>query len=198
MAVSSWACPQKIQPFERTGRVSMDKPTVRSSAPTDGAEPEFDPRDLRNALGCFATGVTIITADGPGDVQVGLTANSFSSVSLNPALVSWSLASHAPSMPIFQDCSHYAIHVLSRQQQELAIRFSQPRDDKFDGLKIQPGLGNAPIIPGALATFQCHNAYRHAGGDHVIFLGAVEKYDHTDGEPLVFHQGQFTDVAPNK
>ena len=65
MAVSSWACPQKIQPFERTGRVSMDKPTVRSSAPTDGAEPEFDPRDLRNALGCFATGVTIITATRP-------------------------------------------------------------------------------------------------------------------------------------
>lgn len=174
----------------------MDKPAALSKPDEDAAPAEFDPRLLRDALGSFATGVTIITAAGPDDVQVGLTANSFSSVSLNPALVSWSLASHAPSMPIFQNCSHYAIHVLNQQQQDIAMRFSQPRDDKFHGLSLQNGLGNAPLLSGALATFQCRNAYRHAGGDHVIFLGAVERFDHTDGAPLIFHRGQFGDLAP--
>ncbi len=156
---------------------------------------DFDYRALRDAFGCFATGVTIITATSDAGISVGLTANSFSSVSLNPALVSWSLSSHAPSLPVFQNCSHYAIHVLCDAQQELALRFAQSRDDKFAGLELGEGLGGTPLLDGALAVFQCSNAYRHAGGDHVIFLGQVEKFEHNQGKPLIFHAGKFGDMA---
>ena len=158
----------------------------------------FDFRELRNAFGSFATGVTIITARGEGadeDVVVGLTANSFSSVSLNPALVSWSLALHAPSLPIFQNCSHYAIHVLRDEQKPLAERFAQSRDDKFAGLDLSDGLGRAPILANSLAVFQCQNAHRYTGGDHIIFLGQVEKFDCSPGLPLIFHAGKFGDLA---
>lgn len=156
---------------------------------------ELDYRALRNAFGCFATGVTIITATSTSGVSVGLTANSFSSVSLNPALVSWSLASHAPSLSVFQNCSHYAIHVLRKEQQELAMRFAQSRDDKFAGLQLEEGLGAAPILSDALAIFQCANSYRHAGGDHVIFLGEVAEFEQNSGDPLIFHGGKFGDLA---
>ncbi|MGI9366908.1 MAG: flavin reductase family protein [Rhizobiaceae bacterium] len=118
----------------------------------------FDSKLLRNALGSYATGVTIITADDGNGIRAGLTANSFSSVSLNPSLVSSSLANHAPGMPIFQDCSHYTINVLKREQEDLENRYSQPRDNKFDGVKLTQGLGNSPTMTGALATFQCRNA----------------------------------------
>lgn len=168
--------------------------TLQNTTNTESS-PDFDPKILRNALGSFATGVTIITASDDNGVRVGLTANSFSSVSLNPALVSWSLANHAPSMPIFQGCSHYTIHVLKREQKDLAIRFSQPRDDKFDGLELSLGLGNSPVLTDAMATFQCRNAYRHLGGDHIIFLGAVEQFHVGEGEPLIFHAGSFCDLA---
>ncbi|MEP0944506.1 MAG: flavin reductase family protein [Rhizobiaceae bacterium] len=158
----------------------------------------FDYRALRNAFGSFATGVTIITARGEGsdnNITVGLTANSFSSVSLNPALVSWSLASHAPSLSIFQNCTHYAIHVLRDEQKHLAERFAQSRDDKFNGLGLKDGLGGAPILADSLAVFQCQNAHRYTGGDHIIFLGQVEKFDCNAGRPLVFHAGKFGDLA---
>ena len=158
------------------------------------ANAEFDYRALRDAFGCFATGVTIITArhkTATEDVMVGLTANSFSSVSLNPALVSWSLAAHAPSQPIFQNCSHYAIHVLRTDQQDLAERFAQSRDDKFAEMELTFGLGEAPILPRCLAVFQCRNSYRHVGGDHIIFLGQVEKFECQTGSPLIFHAGKF-------
>lgn len=158
----------------------------------------FDYRALRNALGCFTTGVTIITATSADGVSVGLTANSFSSVSLNPALVSWSLGNHSPSLPIFQNCSHYAIHVLSDQQQELAGRFAQSRDDKFEGLDVTAGLGGALLLSNALAVFQCSNAYRHVGGDHLIFLGQVEKFEQNEGTPLIFHAGKFGNLAGEK
>ncbi len=156
---------------------------------------EFDYRELRDAFGCFTTGVTIITAAGANDVMVGLTANSFSSVSLNPPLVSWSLAAHAPSLPVFLNCSHYAIHVLGCDQQSLAERFAQSRDDKFAGLELTVGLGDAPVLENALAVFQCLNSYRHSGGDHVVFLGEVKKFSFQTGKPLVFHRGKFSDLA---
>ncbi|NKB52844.1 MAG: flavin reductase [Rhizobiaceae bacterium] len=166
--------------------------------PAEKSPPEIDPRLLRDALGSFATGVTIITAAGDNGLRIGLTANSFSSVSLNPALVSWSLASHAPSMPIFQNCSHYSIHVLRRDQEDLAIRFSQSRDDKFEGVQVIEGVGGAPVLADCLANFQCRNAYRHAGGDHIIFLGAVEKFELGEGAPLIFHRGKFGDIKPQE
>ena len=167
----------------------------RDAGESQANEHALDLLQLRNALGCFATGVTIITASGADGKRVGLTANSFSSVSLNPPLVSLSLSLHSPSLAVFQDASHFAVHVLAREQEDLAARFAQPADDKYAGLGMTEGLGGAPLLGGAVARFQCRNAYRYYGGDHVIFLGSVETFDSAPGDPLIFCRGQFGDLA---
>lgn len=171
-----------------------------SDAPKHPADPanEFssdnsaiDPRDFRKALGTFATGVTIVTAMASDGKPYGVTCNSFASVSLNPPLVLWSLGTFSQSLPIFQNASHFAINVLGASQQALASQFAQPRDDRFSGVSWTPGLGNAPLIAGSVANFQCRAANRYYGGDHVIFLGAVEFYAYSRREPLLFARGSF-------
>jgi flavin reductase (DIM6/NTAB) family NADH-FMN oxidoreductase RutF len=176
----------------------MSDPASKTSGNIDtdgssGTDGTIDPRALRNALGCFTTGVTIITAMNEAGKKAGLTANSFSSVSLNPPLVSWSLALYAPSQPVFQDSSHFAVHVLARDQEDLAMHFATPSDDKFAGVETVEGLGQAPLLAGTLAIFQCRNAYRYYGGDHIIFLGNVEKFESREGAPLLFCRGAFGD-----
>ncbi len=156
----------------------------------------IDARDFRTALGSFATGVTIVTALAPAGRYAGLTCNSFAAVSLNPALVLWSLRVHSPSMPVFQEASHFAVNVLGQSQSALAAHFGRPADDKFMGLEWEPGLGGAPILAGCVAHFQCRNSQRYYGGDHVIFLGAVEAYAHTRDEPLLFSRGEFGTFLP--
>lgn len=156
----------------------------------------IDPRDFRHALGSYATGVTVITASAPDRRPVGLTCNSFASVSLNPPLVLWSLVSVSPNMSIFQNASHFAVNVLGRSQQAVARQFATPAEDKFAGIGWTPGLGHAPLLDDAVATFQCRSADRYYGGDHVIFLGAVEAYAYNRAEPLLFAQGQFGQFMP--
>jgi flavin reductase (DIM6/NTAB) family NADH-FMN oxidoreductase RutF len=151
----------------------------------------IDPRDFRNALGSFATGVTVITAMGPDGKPVGLTCNSFASVSLNPPLVLWSLVIYSPNMSVFQNASHFTVNVLGASQQALSTQFATPSDDKFAGVDWTPGLGQAPILAGCVANFQCRAADRYYGGDHVIFLGAVEAYAYNRDEPLLFAQGGY-------
>jgi flavin reductase (DIM6/NTAB) family NADH-FMN oxidoreductase RutF len=151
----------------------------------------IDPRDFRNALGTYATGVTVITAAGADGKPSGLTCNSFASVSLNPPLVLWSLVIYSQSMSIFQNASHFAVNVLGTSQQALATRFATPSDDKFAGVEWQPGLGNAPILADSVANFQCRAVDRYYGGDHVIFLGAVEAYTYNRDEPLLFAHGGY-------
>jgi flavin reductase (DIM6/NTAB) family NADH-FMN oxidoreductase RutF len=155
----------------------------------------IDPRDFRNALGAYATGVTVITAATPGG-RAGLTCNSFASVSHNPPLVLWSLVSYSPSMSIFQNASHFAVNVLGASQQKLATQFATRADDKFAGVAWKPGLGDAPVLADAVATFQCRSADRYYGGDHVIFLGAVEAYAYNHAEPLLFARGKFGHFVP--
>ncbi len=156
----------------------------------------IDPRDFRNALGSYATGVTVITAATPDGKQAGLTCNSFASVSLNPPLVLWSLVIYSPSMSIFQEASHFSVNVLGASQQALAIQFATRAEDKFAGVKWEPGLGGAPVLADAVATFQCRAADRYYGGDHVIFLGAVESYAYNRAEPLLFARGNFGRFVP--
>jgi flavin reductase (DIM6/NTAB) family NADH-FMN oxidoreductase RutF len=165
---------------------------------SSGAENEFasdnsgiDPRDFRNALGSYATGVTVITALGPDGKPVGLTCNSFASVSLNPPLVLWSLLIYSPSVGVFQNASHFAVNVLGVSQQDLAVQFATRSDDKFAGVAWERGLGDAPMLANAVATFQCRSVDRYYGGDHVIFLGAVEAYAYNRDEPLLFARGNF-------
>jgi flavin reductase (DIM6/NTAB) family NADH-FMN oxidoreductase RutF len=112
-------------------------------------------------------------------------------VSLNPPLVLWSLGMYSQGLPIFQNASHFAVNVLGASQRELATAFAKSTVDRFEGVDWQPGLGNAPLIAGSVAYFQCRAANRYYGGDHVIFLGAVEAYTYSKQEPLLFVRGGF-------
>src|SRR6478736_4036521 len=151
----------------------------------------IDPRDFRNALGTFATGVTIITASAPDGKPYGLTCNSFASVSLNPPLVLWSLVVYSSSLTVFQNATHFAVNILGVSQQALANKFAKSGEDKFAGVDWSPGLGNAPVLTDSVANFQCRSVNRYYGGDHVIFLGAVEAYAYNAKEPLLFARGAF-------
>src|SRR3954452_17290831 len=151
----------------------------------------IDPRDFRNALGTYATGVTIITAVAADGKPYGLTCNSFASVSLNPPLVLWSLGMFSQGLSVFQNASHFAVNVLGVSQRALASRFAKPSEEKFADVKWTPGLGGAPLLADSVANFQCRAANRYYGGDHVIFLGAVEAYSYNRREPLLFARGGY-------
>jgi len=145
----------------------------------------------------FATGVTIVTARTPAGVHVGLTANSFNSVSLSPPLVLWSLARGASSMPALSSGSHYAINILAADQKALALRFASRLQDRWKDVPFTEGTGGAPLLDGAAATFECFNRSRYEEGDHVIFVGEVERCSHRAGAaPLLFHGGQFYTEHP--
>jgi flavin reductase (DIM6/NTAB) family NADH-FMN oxidoreductase RutF len=151
----------------------------------------IDPRDFRNALGTYATGVTIITAAGADGKPYGLTCNSFASVSLNPPLVLWSLVLYSSSLSVFQNAGHFAINVLGASQQALANKFAKSSEDKFAGVEWTSGIGDAPLLKDSVANFQCRAVNRYYGGDHVIFLGAVEAYAYNRDEPLLFARGGY-------
>jgi flavin reductase (DIM6/NTAB) family NADH-FMN oxidoreductase RutF len=165
--------------------------------PSGAQTPSFGPEAFRAALGRFATGVTIVTARADDGSLVGLTANSFNSVSLHPPLVLWSLALSAGSLPAFSRGSHYAIHILTAAQRELAMRFATPRVDRFSGLLWQEGAGGAPLLAGVAAVFECFNRSQYEEGDHVIFVGEVERCSYrADAEPLIFHGGRYYTELP--
>jgi flavin reductase (DIM6/NTAB) family NADH-FMN oxidoreductase RutF len=147
-------------------------------------------------LGTYATGVTIVTAVAPDGKPYGLTCNSFASVSLNPPLVLWSLGMFSQGLNVFQNASYFAINVLGGSQQELATKFAKSSEDKFADVEWTPGLGNAPLLAGSVANFQCRAANRYYGGDHVIFLGAVEAYSYNRYEPLLFARGGYGRFLP--
>jgi flavin reductase (DIM6/NTAB) family NADH-FMN oxidoreductase RutF len=157
----------------------------------------FDARALRQVLGAFVTGVTVITTvDKEGRPQ-GLTANSFSSVSLDPPLVLWSLSKRAGSMPTFTRGSHYAINILAAEQRELAERFASKQPDRFAGMPFREGAEGVLILDGAAAVFECFNRSRYEEGDHVIFVGEVERCAHRQGAtPLLFHGGRYYTELP--
>ena len=152
---------------------------------------QIDPRDFRNALGTYGTGVTIITATASDGKPYGITCNSFASVSLNPPLVLWSLGVYSSSLTVFQNATHFTVHVLDTSQQALANKFAKSSEDKFADVEWAPGLGNAPVLAESVASFQCRSVNRYYGGDHVIFLGAVEAYAYSAKEPLLFARGTY-------
>ena len=156
----------------------------------------FDSRQFRDALGEFATGVTIICARAGDGRYVGLTANSFNSVSLDPPLVLWSLARRASSLPAFEAAERYSINVLSADQTDLARRFSRPHVDRFAGVRYRMGWADAPLIDGCAAWFECVHHGRQRAGDHMLFIGEVATCERAKGHGLVFHHGHFGSVVP--
>ncbi|MBC7469174.1 MAG: flavin reductase family protein [Ramlibacter sp.] len=172
----------------------MEKPL---NPPRQAQPPSFSSQEFRTALGMFATGVTIVTARAPDGKVIGLTANSFNSVSLQPPLVLWSLARAAASLSAFSNGSHYAINVLAADQKALAERFALRGADRWKDVVFAEGVGGAPLLDGAAATFECFNRSRYEEGDHIIFVGEVERCSHRPGaSPLLFHGGRFYTEHP--
>ena len=149
-----------------------------------------DARELRAALGAFATGVAIVTTRAADGLH-GLTINSFASVSLDPPLALWSLDLRSHSLSAFETTPAFAVNVLGRHQADLARRFARPGLDRFAGLALSEGLEGAPLLIDGVAAFECRRVAMHEGGDHVIFVGRVERYRADQRPPLVFSRGKF-------
>jgi flavin reductase (DIM6/NTAB) family NADH-FMN oxidoreductase RutF len=176
--------------------VSTDLPGSHSATVHSTSAEGFNARELRNALGSFATGVTIITTrDRTGKLH-GMTANSFSSVSLTPPLVLWSSSLYAQSLPAFQEGSHFVVNILAFDQIPLSNKFATQSDDKFIDTDHVIAESGAPVIIGAAAHFECRNEFRHYGGDHIIFIGHVERFAYTDHPTLMFCRGKYMRGEP--
>ena len=157
----------------------------------------IDTKEFRRALGNFATGVTVMTAQNSQGERVGMTANSFNSVSLDPALILWSIDKHSASYRIFAEASHFAVNVLSAAQIELSNHFARRSEDKFAGIIFESGYGQAPLLSHCSASFECEKYAIHDGGDHWIMLGRVLRFSDHGRAPLVYHQGAYSTVMPH-
>ncbi|WP_313512574.1 p-hydroxyphenylacetate 3-hydroxylase reductase component [Pseudomonas sp.] len=163
---------------------------------SNDVENTFDPRAFRRALGNFATGVTIMTANAGGR-KVGVTANSFNSVSLDPPLVLWSIDKRSTSHSVFEQASHFAVNILAADQIDLSNQFARASDDKFAGIEHEEGSGGAPLFSDCAARFHCEKYQQLDGGDHWILLGKVTAFDDLGRGPLLYHQGAYSSVLPH-
>jgi flavin reductase (DIM6/NTAB) family NADH-FMN oxidoreductase RutF len=152
----------------------------------------IDPARFRDALGLFPTGVTIVTANHPQAGPIGITANSFSSVSLDPPLILISVANSARSLGALLEAPGFVVNVLRQDQKSLASRFSRSGEDKWAGVPFQPGYFGAPILPDTMAAFDCVHYAQYEGGDHLIIVGRVVAMEHSvEGDPLLFYRGRY-------
>ncbi|MEZ5501940.1 MAG: flavin reductase family protein [Halioglobus sp.] len=155
----------------------------------------FDGRVLRNALGRFATGVCVITTMNDKQQPMGMTANSFSSVSLDPPLVLWSLQNNSDVYDVFAGPRHYAINILSSEQQAHSNQYAKKGQHELDPSHYRLGKYGAPVIRNSLVTFECELHATHDGGDHLIIVGRVrEMHERPSGEPLLFYCGRYREL----
>ena len=179
-SVEKVPCTSKIQQIDASGM------TVKL---TSGS---VDQRAFRKALGMFPTGVTVVTACDANGQALGLTISSFNSVSIDPPLILWSLSLASPTLSAFQTAGYYAVNVLAEDQVELSQRFAMTNNiHQFADLAVMAGLGGAPLLQGCCAWFECRNEIKHLGGDHLVFIGQVERFTREDKHPLVFQGGQY-------
>lgn len=156
----------------------------------------IDPRMFRETLSCFATGVTIITSVTRDGELLGITANSFNSVSLDPPLVLFSLDRRAYSLPAFEEAGCFAINVLRDSQKQLSNVFAKALADKWSGVRYEVWDTGCPILSDSLASFECETQATHDGGDHVIFIGRVMRMARSgDGAPLLYYRGAYCSLA---
>ena len=152
----------------------------------------FSTRQFRNALGSFTTGVTIVTTTDNNGTPFGLTVNSFASVSLDPPLILWSIGKDSNSFDVFNISSHFAIHVLYSDQQQLSALFASKNEHKFNGMNWSRGNNGSPILDEYISCFECTTEFRYPGGDHVILVGRVSHFDiKNDNNPLLYHKGEY-------
>ncbi|MDO4682999.1 MAG: flavin reductase family protein [Lautropia sp.] len=156
---------------------------------------DLAPATLRKLFGCYPTGVAIVTTRAADGRKVGLTINSFASLSLDPPLVLWSLVNHSPSLDVFRDSRHFAINVLASSHEDLARRFANPAiPDKFADVDVQETPEGVPAIEGALTTLVCAHDHCRTVGDHLLLIGRIVRTASQPNEPLVFHGGRFVSV----
>ncbi|MEL6692032.1 MAG: flavin reductase family protein [Pseudomonadota bacterium] len=156
----------------------------------------FDIRTFRDTLGLFVTGVTVITTRDADGVPVGITANSFNSVSLDPPLVLWSVGLNALSLPAFSEANAFAVHILREDQAALSQRFARSGADKFEGLAIDAGLNDLPLLRDCAARLECVPYAKHKAGDHTLFIAEVHRLESDpDAMPLVYHGGRYAELA---
>ncbi|WP_380056111.1 flavin reductase family protein [Falsihalocynthiibacter sp. SS001] len=146
-------------------------------------------RPFRDALSQFGTGITVVTVNTPNG-PMGITANSFASVSLDPPLVLWSPSNASRRAAFFIEAEHYAIHILGKDQAHISHAFAKV-PHSFGALSYKESEHGVPLIDGCLATFECRHHAAHEGGDHTIIVGEVERVTTGEGEPLLFHAGSF-------
>lgn len=156
-----------------------------------------DSRTFRKALGCFASGVTVVTSLHPESRNLaGVTVSAFSSLSLEPPLVLFCLGNKTSCMDAFMTHGHFAINVLAEHQRDLSIRFASRSEDKWSGVAYDQGIGGVPLLQGCLATLECRLVNTVEGGDHTIFIGEVENLRHQEGgAPLVYFRGSYMDYG---
>jgi flavin reductase (DIM6/NTAB) family NADH-FMN oxidoreductase RutF len=152
--------------------------------------------DLRRAFSHFATGVTVVTTIDSTGARIGMTVNSFSSLSLSPPLALWSLAKSSANYVAFCAARHFAIHVLDAKQSTLAKHFSTKSVDRFTDMNTSCGHGGVPLLHFFHACFECEMRARHDGGDHTIIVGAVLRTQERPGDPLLFYRGRFSVATP--
>ncbi len=153
-----------------------------------------DIRNFRKCLAQFATGVTVVTCAGKIGENYGVTANSFSSVSLDPPLVLWNIAKNSKSVQGYLKAEYFAINILAKDQEALSQTFAQSKTDLFNDIDHYPGKYGAPLLEGAIASLECRMHTIHDCGDHYIIIGEVIDYYVKKGEPLVFFDGQYCKV----
>lgn len=155
----------------------------------------LDTREFRNALGCFATGIVVVTAGPPGRERA-ITVNSFTSVSLDPPLILWCIAKASRRYDVFTTADAFTVSVLGEEGRGISDAIAGSADGDLGGVATEPCRTGAPAIAGALAAFSCHREALHDGGDHVIIVGRVEALRFRDGAPLVFFRGRYGTLTP--
>ena len=156
---------------------------------------QIDQRELRNALGRFATGITVVTTTTVEGVNEALTANSFAALSLDPPLVLWSLTNESPSRVGFLSAGRFAINVLGAHQRSISNQFVQSAQDKFDGITWHHGKIGCPILDDHLAAFECSTERTIESGDHLLFIGRVESLSYREGAALIYSAGKYCMAA---
>jgi flavin reductase (DIM6/NTAB) family NADH-FMN oxidoreductase RutF len=164
-----------------------------SETGTRETKPDVDAiRRFRNALGCFTTGVAVVTTRVGENAPIGITVNSFSSVSLDPPLVLWCLDKQSDTLAVFQKATHFTVNVLREEHQEISSRLARKGDHSLAEILVTEGVSGTPALKEALAHFECEIEARHDAGDHVIMIGKVIAFDHADeGRPLLYHRGGY-------
>lgn len=155
----------------------------------------FNTRQFRDALGRYPTGVAVITARNENDAPVGMTVNSFASVSLDPPLILWSIDNDSAFYDVFVNARHFAVHLLRSDQQQLSHDFSSEDPQHFAKKQYDTGIDNLPLLETYSALFQCAMVNRHTEGDHEVLIGRVLELDNRNAEPLVFFSGHYHSLA---